>query len=117
MLSAAVGEAVKLGVERLIWPVRVGEQFDRMSSVMEAMVLLEHVAEMETGRRIRVETPLLELTARQLIETGHHMAVPWRLARSCELPMEDPCGQCAGCTARKVAFEEAALDDPLMQTA
>ncbi len=113
LLAAAAGQAATHRVERVIWPINVGEHFDELATISEALVLLEHAVELETARQITIETPLLELTLKQVVELGEQSAVPWRLARSCRGVEAEPCGQCAGCLERAAAFEAAGIEDPL----
>jgi len=111
-LTAAVGQAVRLGARRLIWPVRVGDQFEAISQIAEALVLLEHAAEVESNADLRIETPLLDMTMVQVIELGEQMGVPWRLTRSCVMSAGEPCGRCDCCKRRAEAFAQSQREDP-----
>ena len=117
LLTGAASEAIRMGATRLIWPVTAGEDFDLVSRITETLVLLEHVIKLETGAELAIETPLLDLTPRQVIEVGEQQDVPWRLSRSCVSNQAKPCGACVGCLQRGQAFGEARVIDPLMQAA
>jgi 7-cyano-7-deazaguanine synthase len=113
LLSAAASEAVRLEAERLIWPVRLGEDFDAVARVTETVQLVQQLVELGHDHSLRVETPLLEMTMTEAVEAGHQMQVPWELARSCRSRQQKPCGRCEGCRARRDAFNELGLVDPL----
>jgi len=113
VLTAAVGQAARLGARRLIWPVRVGDAFDAISQIAEALVLLEHAAELETEADLRIETPLLDMTLVQVIEVGQQMNVPWQLTRTCVMSAGEACGRCACCKQRAEAFAQSNRVDPL----
>ncbi len=112
-LAAASAKAVDRQLDRLIWPVCVGEAFDKLATIAETLVLLEHAVQLQAGRRLAVETPLLELSMKQVVELGAQMDLPWRLARSCRGAAPEPCGQCPGCLNRARAFDAAGVEDPL----
>ncbi len=114
LLLAAAGEAIRHDAERLVWPVAIGERFDDLAAVTEAVVILEHAIKLETDRDLRIDMPLLDMTLRQVIELGAKMDVPWELAWSCQTAGRTACGGCAGCHERNRAFEAAGLDDPLL---
>lgn len=116
LLNAAMGQAARLGADRLVWPVCVGEDFDAVGKVAELLVLVEHAASVEGGRGIRIETPLLEFTPAQLIEAGEQMSLPWAMTRSCEAADEQPCGACIGCRQRADAFAAVGTADPALAT-
>lgn len=116
-LTAAAGQAVRLGARRLIWPVRVGDQFDAISQIAEALVLLEHMAEVESQTDLRIETPLLDMSMVQVIELGEQMGVPWAITRSCVVTSSAPCGECACCQRRADAFAQAQREDPAAPSA
>lgn len=111
LISNGVLQAARLGASKLIWPVRVGDDLTLLSIVTEACVLLEHAAEHETGARITIETPLLELTVDQVIEAGAKLGVPWKLGRSCLRRTPMPCGKCEACVARERAFNVLGIED------
>lgn len=111
-LTAAAGQAVRLGARRLVWPVRVGDAFEAVSQIAEALVLLEHAARVESDADLRIETPLLDMTMAQVIELGEQMAVPWRISRSCIATAGPPCGACAACRSRADGFEQVGIGDP-----
>ncbi|MHB1157813.1 MAG: 7-cyano-7-deazaguanine synthase [Phycisphaerales bacterium] len=114
MLTVAAGQAAKLGAGTLIWPVSVGEHFDTLAAVAESLVLLEHAVQLETGKSLKILTPLIELSIRQVVELGRQMQLPWQLTRTCTTVAEKPCEACAACLARAEAFAALGFDDPLV---
>ncbi len=117
LVSGAAAEAVRLGANRLVWPVTAGEDLDLVSRVTESLVLLEHVVKLETGAELAIETPLMDMTPRQVVEVGEQLGVNWRLSRSCRMDQGPACGACAGCARRAEAFAAAHVIDPLTQAA
>lgn len=116
MLTIAAGEAVRLGADNLVWSVTAGDQFDLISRITETIVLLEHAVKLESGIDLTIDTPLLDLTLKQVIEAGEQMHMPWRMSRSCRLDSSKPCGVCSPCEQRRRAFALAHVDDPLEVT-
>lgn len=66
------------------------------------------------GRGIRIETPLIRKTKRQIIRLGSRLGVPYRLTWSCYLGGRRPCGRCDSCLLRARGFREAGLRDPVL---
>lgn len=61
----------------------------------------------ETGtkkRRIKVQTPLLNLTKAQIIKLGTKLGAPLELTWSCYAGGEKPCGICDACRLRDAGF-------------
>ncbi|MBI1371134.1 MAG: hypothetical protein GC162_21090 [Planctomycetes bacterium] len=112
-LLAACGLALQLHAERLLWPIQAQVDFDWIARVTETVQLVQQMVRIERDADLVIETPLLEMTDKQLVEIGHQMDVPWQMARSCEGKAATPCGHCAGCNKRHAAFTEAAIEDPL----
>jgi len=87
----------------------------------EFIAAFEHMAQLATkagveGRtRIRIHTPLVQLTKAGIIRLGHDLGVDFRLTHSCYDPDERgrSCGGCDSCRLRLKGFREAALRDPL----
>lgn len=139
VILAAVAQGLEIGADRLIWPVQCDGDFDTMTSVTEQLVLIRHLVSMETPvptaaspassglqtftdawtpeisapEAATIETPLLELTDKQLVELGGQLEAPWRLAWSCRMHGDKPCRVCSGCRRRLRAFESAGMIDPL----
>jgi len=113
ILSAAVGVAVQLKADRVIWPQQVGGELTRVAGATETVMLLQQMLKLEIGREVPIDTPLIEMTGRQLVEVGHTLDVPWQMARSCDGPRPEPCGECFGCRKRHESFRAAGLEDPL----
>ena len=63
---------------------------------------------------IRIRTPLLHLTKRQIVELGRSLGVDYALTLSCYDPGEagEACGRCDACTLRLKGFAEAGWTDP-----
>ena len=70
---------------------------------------------MEGTTPIRIRTPLIDLTKRQIIELGLRLGVDYSMTSSCydPLPTGEACGRCDACRIRLKGFSEAGATDPL----
>jgi 7-cyano-7-deazaguanine synthase len=81
----------------------------------EAMANLATRAGIE-GHRLRIHSPLIDLTKAQIIRRGIELGVDYGLTRSCYDPEPasgKPCGHCDSCLLRAAGFREAGVRDPL----
>ncbi|HTV08676.1 MAG TPA: 7-cyano-7-deazaguanine synthase QueC [Candidatus Aquilonibacter sp.] len=69
----------------------------------------------EDGVRLRIRTPLIEMSKSQIIHAGLALGVDYSLTTSCYDPSATgvPCGQCDACLLRLKGFAEAGRTDPL----
>jgi 7-cyano-7-deazaguanine synthase len=63
---------------------------------------------------IRIQTPLLHRTKREIVELGRSLGVDYSITLSCydPGPAGEACGHCDACTLRLKGFAEAGLADP-----
>ena len=88
----------------------------------EAMANLATKAGVEAGgaERLRIHTPLIDMTKAQIIRRGIELGVDYGLTRSCYDPdpkSGKPCGHCDSCLLRAAGFREAGIADPLVGAA
>ncbi|GAC1478325.1 MAG: 7-cyano-7-deazaguanine synthase QueC [Gemmatimonadaceae bacterium] len=83
-------------------------------AAFEHMARLATKAGVEGARPLRIRTPLLHLTKRQIIDLGRELGVDYALTLSCYDPSAAgvPCGRCDACVLRGRGFAEAGLADP-----
>ncbi len=85
----------------------------------EAMANLATKAGVE-GRRLNIQTPLIDLPKVKIIELGLGLGVDYGVTHSCYDPIADeshrlgarPCGRCDSCVLRTAAFGELGMADP-----
>jgi len=67
------------------------------------------------GRRIRIHTPLITLSKREIIERGLALGIDYGLTVTCYDPAPDgtACGRCEACLLRRKGFREAGMEDPV----
>ena len=65
-------------------------------------------------RKIRVLTPLINLTKARIIKLGVSLGVPYELTWSCYKGQSKPCGKCESCFYRAKGFRQAAIVDPAL---
>ena len=66
------------------------------------------------NEKIKIHTPLIDLTKAEIISIGTELNVDYKLTHSCYDPSTDglSCGECDACTLRKEGFIAAGISDP-----
>lgn len=80
----------------------------------QGMADLATRAGVEEGRRLRIHTPLIEMSKREIIERGVALGVDYGVTLTCYDPLPDgaACGRCEACLLRLKGFREAGMEDP-----
>jgi 7-cyano-7-deazaguanine synthase len=84
-------------------------------AAFESMANLATKAGVEGTTKIRIHTPLIQMTKADIVRKALALGVDLRLTHSCydPLPNGRPCGHCDSCVLRRKGFEEAGVADPL----
>jgi 7-cyano-7-deazaguanine synthase len=79
----------------------------------ERMANLATKAAVEGRQALRIHTPLMTLSKRQIIELGISLGVDYALTTSCydPTPQGQACGRCDACQLRRKGFAEASVVD------
>ncbi|MEV0731899.1 7-cyano-7-deazaguanine synthase QueC [Polymorphospora sp. NPDC050346] len=84
----------------------------------ETMANLATKAGVEGRQRLRIHTPLIELTKAETIRRGMELGVDYSLTHSCYDPVGGrACGTCDSCLLRGRGFAELGLTDPALAPA
>jgi len=88
---------------------------DEYIRAFEKMANLATKAAVEGKSRVRIHTPLLQMTKGEIIKTGLQLGLDYGMTWSCYDPLEDgrACGQCDSCRLRLKGFREAGSIDPI----
>ncbi|HOJ52243.1 MAG TPA: 7-cyano-7-deazaguanine synthase QueC [Syntrophales bacterium] len=83
-------------------------------AAFERMANLALKATVEGRLKIKIRTPLINLSKAEIIRRGYELGVDFRLTHSCYDPSPDgyACGECDSCLLRKKGFLEAGIPDP-----
>lgn len=86
-------------------------------SAYENMANLATKSGVEGKRKIKIHTPLINLSKSDIIKMGTKLGVDYALTSSCYNPEDSgrPCQRCDSCQLRAKGFTEAGLIDPLIQ--
>ncbi|HKY09702.1 MAG TPA: 7-cyano-7-deazaguanine synthase QueC [Candidatus Binatia bacterium] len=81
----------------------------------ENMANLATKAAVENRSRVRIHTPLLQMTKADIIKTGLHLGLDYGITWSCYDPGADghACGRCDSCQLRLKGFHAAGSSDPI----
>lgn len=63
--------------------------------------------------QITIETPLIHLSKKEIVEKGAELGVPFDRTWSCYRDSETACGVCDSCALRLRAFQQARIKDPI----
>ncbi|TCC36310.1 7-cyano-7-deazaguanine synthase QueC [Kribbella speibonae] len=85
-------------------------------AAFERMATLATKAGVEGDQRLRIHTPLIDLTKAETIERGLALGVDYSLTHSCYDPdaAGRACGSCDSCLLRRRGFAEVGLRDPAL---
>ncbi len=80
----------------------------------EKMADLATKTGVENTTRVKIHTPLIDMTKAEIIMTGTELGVDYSITHSCYDPSEAglACGECDSCQLRKKGFTEANIPDP-----
>lgn len=71
-------------------------------------------ATVQNNRKIVIETPLLNLTKKDIVLLGSQLNAPLHLTTSCYIGQDAACGECDSCILRLKGFSEAGIPDPII---
>lgn len=109
--SLVVGVSAHVGGEHIGLPGAEAGADARHELLHSFDVLLETA--LRPKIRIRMESPLMDLSYGQIVKLGQRFEIPWERTHTCETTAGAACGRCDSCRARTAAFVEAGLRDPL----
>jgi len=119
LLSLAMGLAEVLGADALFIGVNAVDYSGYPDCRPEFIEAFEVMANRATkaaveGRKLRIHTPLIDLTKAEIIRRGGQLGVDYGLTVSCYQADEAgrACGVCDSCRIRRAGFEAAGVPDP-----
>ena len=66
------------------------------------------------GTQIKIITPLINLSKKEIVEKGIALNAPLHLTWSCYKNEDVPCGECDSCYLRARGFEQASVRDLIL---
>lgn len=115
LLSAAVSWAEAIGAKS-VYIGAVEEDSSGYPDCREGFFRAFEKA-VEKGTRpssaVKIKTPLIRLTKKEIVEKGVELGAPLELTWSCYKDSNEACGECDSCLLRMKGFKEAGIKDPL----
>jgi len=120
-LSLALAWAEVVNAEAIVIGVNALDYSGYPDCRPEYLHAFEHLASLATkagveGQRLRILSPLINLSKAEIIRRGLSLGVDYALTHSCYDPAPDgtACGRCDSCVLRARGFREAGVDDPAL---
>lgn len=118
-LSTALAYAEVVGAEAVFIGVTAVDYSGYPDCRAEYIAAFETMANLATkagveGQKLRIVTPLIDLSKAEIIKLGHRLGFDYGLTVSCYNANQDgeACGQCDSCHYRKQGFKAAGIKDP-----
>jgi len=119
LLSLALAWAEVLGAQDIWFGANAVDYSGYPDCRPEFMHAFEELANLATkaaveGRRLRLHTPIIELSKAEIIRRGAALGVDYALTISCYQASTAgvACGRCDSCRLRRAGFEAAGMPDP-----
>lgn len=119
-LSYALGYAEVIGAQRIFIGVNALDYSGYPDCRPEFIKLFQQLADfttkaaVEDKRQIMVETPLINLSKKDIVLLGIKLGAPLQFTTSCYQGGEAACGECDSCLLRLKGFAEAGIADPII---
>jgi 7-cyano-7-deazaguanine synthase len=116
MLSAAVSWAEVLGAKAIY----VGAVEEDSSGYPDCRRSFFDAFELTIDRgtksrtQIKIITPLINLSKKEIVEKGIALNAPLNFTWSCYKNEDVPCGECDSCALRARGFDQAGVRDPIL---
>ncbi len=118
-LSIALGWAEVLGAEDIFIGVNAVDFSGYPDCRPDYIAAYEVMANLATrvgaeGGKLRIRTPLIDMSKAQIIQVGLALGVDYGLTVSCYQANEkgEACGKCDSCRLRRAGFLQAGITDP-----
>jgi len=81
----------------------------------ENLANLATAAGLEGGAKFKINTPIIDMTKAEIIQTGIELGVDYSMTHSCYDPDQNgrSCGRCDSCRLRLKGFQQAGVKDPI----
>jgi len=119
-LALALGWAEGLGARDIFIGANALDYSGYPDCRPEYIAAFERMANLATragveGAGIRIHTPLITLSKREIVLRGQALGVDYGLTSTCYDPGPDgsACGRCEACILRLKGFREAGVEDPI----
>jgi 7-cyano-7-deazaguanine synthase len=119
-LSFALGWAEVLGARDIFLGANALDYSGYPDCRPEFIAAFQQMANLGTragveGAGIRIHTPLITLSKREIVLRGMELGVDFGLTSTCYDPSTDgaACGRCEACRLRLKGFREAGMEDPV----
>lgn len=118
-LSYALGYAEVLGASHVYIGVNTVDYSGYPDCRPEFIARFQALADYATKatavdqKKIVIETPLQELSKKEIVLLGTRLGAPLQFTHSCYKGGEKACGQCDSCKLRLRGFAEAGVEDPI----
>lgn len=117
MLSAAASIALSIGASE-VW---YGAHADDAAGSAYPDCSIEFVEKMNaavkegTANMVSIVAPLVRMNKAGVVREGLRLGAPYELTWSCYEGGNKPCGKCATCIDRAIAFKENGVPDPALE--
>lgn len=118
-LSYALGYAETIGASSIFIGVNALDYSGYPDCRPEFIELFQKVADYSTKasvqdhKKIKIQTPLLHLTKKEIVLLGNQLQAPLEFTHSCYNGSIEACGVCDSCKLRLKGFQEAGIKDPV----
>jgi 7-cyano-7-deazaguanine synthase len=114
LVAAAARFAAQYQALSIYLGTRIGGNGDELAEATEFFQIWDELLQGPCGHPdLKLETPLLELEAWQVVDVGFQVSTPFERTWSCNEQGNDPCWACRGCRAREAAFQQSGKPDPM----
>jgi len=119
-LSYALGYAEVTGADHIFIGVNALDYSGYPDCRPEFIQQFQHLANYSTKagvqdkRQIIIETPLLQLSKKEIVLLGTDLQAPLELTTSCYKGGQRACGHCDSCILRLKGFADAGVVDPIL---
>jgi len=121
-LSYALGYAEVTGADKIFIGVNALDYSGYPDCRPEFIDRFQNLADYSTKagvqdqRKIKIETPLLHLSKKDIVLLGQKLHAPLALTTSCYNGGPEACGKCDSCLLRLKGFADAGIADPILYT-